>query len=320
MTALRKRMIEDMRLRGLSTATQRSYLHYVTDYARYYWQSPEKLDLEAVRQYALHLIEERQLSPESVNASIAALKFVYLVTLEAPWDESDFPHRQPVPLKVPTVLSAQEVRTFLEAVSGVKNRTVVTLCYGAGLRIAEAVALRLEDIDSARMLLHVARGKGGNERNAVLSPRMLEILRAYYRTVQPQGEWFFPSWRRDLHLSPGSVQQACRDAVRTAGLAKRITPHTLRHSFATHLLEAGEDIRVIQTLLGHKRIDTTMHYSSVTPARLAKVRSPLDAPPAPAHGSTEATQKPKRGRPRKHPLAADPPQQPSHPAPPRPVR
>jgi len=303
MTAIRKRMIEDMQLRGFSTATQRSYLHYVTDYARYYWKSPDHLDLEAIRQYTLHLVQERCLAPESVNASIAALKFLYLVTLEAPWAESDFPHRQPVPLKIPAVLSPDEVQAFFGAVAGVKIRAVVALCYGSGLRIGEAVAVRTQDIDSARMLVRIGKSKGGNPRNAILSPRLLEILRAYWRAVRPQGEWLFPSWRRDRHITEDSVRQACRDAVRVSGLSKRVTPHTLRHSFATHLLEAGEDIRVIQMLLGHRRIDTTARYSAVTPARLAKVRSPLEE-----HAAQPV--KRKRGRPRKNPVP-EPPQQPA---------
>lgn len=293
MTALRQRMLEDMRLRGLAATTQRSYIHYVAEYARYFHRSPDQLDLEAVRQYTLHLLDERRLAPESVNAFLASAKFLYQVTLETPWRNDDFPPRQPVPLKPPTVLSPQEVLAFLDAVAGIKCRTVVTVCYGAGLRISEAVALQIADVDSARMVLRIACGKGGQPRYAVLSPRLLEILRAYYRAVRPAEPWLFPSWRRGVHLTAGSVHQACRDAVRQTGLAKRITPHTLRHSFATHLLERGEDIRVIQALLGHRRIDTTARYAAVTPARLARALNPLDAvlPPAPR----------KRGRPRKHP-------------------
>ncbi len=302
MTALRQRMIEDMRLRGFSPATQRSYVHYVSEFANYFHLSPSQLDLEAVRQHALHLVEEKRLSPESVNASIAALKFVYLVTLEAPWRPQDFPPRQPVPMKVPTVLSPQETLQFFDAIAGVKNRAIVTLCYGAGLRISEAVAVRISDIDSARGLIHIPNGKGALARNALLSPRLLEILRAYYRCVRPQGEWLFPSWRKDKHVSPGSVQQACRDAVQQTGIAKRITPHTLRHSFATHLLENGEDIRVIQALLGHRRIDTTARYAAVTPARLAKTTPPLDQldPPASQPPQTQPPAR-QRGRPRKQP-------------------
>ena len=290
MTALRQRMIEDMRLRGLAAATQRSYLHYVSEYAKFFQSSPDRLDLEAVRQYTLHLIQERQFSPETINGFLAAVRFLYLVTLEMPWRDEDFPHRQPVPNKVPTVLSPQEVFVFLDAIGGVKNRTVLTVCYGAGLRISEAVALRVRDIDSARMLLRVENGKGGKPRFALLSPRLLEILRAYFRMVRPRGEWLFPSWRREQHLNAASVQQACRDAVQQTGLSKHVSPHTLRHSFATHLLENGEDIRVIQALLGHERIDTTARYAAVTPARFARTVSPLD---------TSAAAGRKRGRPKK---------------------
>jgi integrase/recombinase XerD len=290
MTALRQRMIEDMHLRGLASTTQRSYLHYVSEYAKYFHKSPDRLDLEAVRQYTLYLIEESKLAAESVNAFLAAAKFLYLVTLEAPWRDEDFPHRQPVAAKTPTVLSPQEVLVFLNAVTGVKNRTVLTVCYGAGLRISEAVALKVSDIDSARKVLRVEHGKGGGARLAMLSPRLLEILRAYYRLVRPRGDWLFPAWHPHKHLTADFVQQACRDAVRQAGFVKHVSPHALRHSFATHLLENGEDIRVIQTLLGHRRIDTTARYAQVTPARLARTTGPLDALTPPAK---------KRGRPRK---------------------
>ncbi len=299
MTALRQRMIEDMRLRGLATSTQRSYVHYVAEFANYFRLTPDRLDLEAVRQYTLHLIEDKQLSPESVNASTAALKFLYLHTLEMPWREQDFPPRQPVPAKVPTVLSPQEVLVFFDAITGVKNRTVVTLCYGAGLRIGEAVAIKIEDIDSANRILRIPCGKGNRPRNAMLSPRLLEILRTYYRIVRPRGQWLFPSWINGKHLSCSSVQQACRDAIYHAGLSKRITPHSLRHAFATHLLDNGEDIRVIQVLLGHRHIDTTARYATVTPARLVKTTPPLDtllaATPVPPARPAK-----KRGRPRKH--------------------
>lgn len=277
MTALRQRMIEDMRLRGLADSTQRSYLHYVTEYARYYGQSPDRLDLDAVRNFTLHLIEESKWAAETINAYLAATKFLYLVTLEAPWRDEDFPRRQPVPGKVPTVLSPQEVQVFLDAIAGVKNRTILTVCYGAGLRISEAVSLKISDIDSARMVLHIQRGKGGDARYAMMSPRLLKILRAYYRMVRPAGEWLFPAWHPDKHVTSAAVQQASRDAVRQAGFVKHVSPHTLRHSFATHLLENGEDIRVIQALLGHRRIETTSHYAQVTPTRLARTTGPLDA-------------------------------------------
>ena len=276
MTALYQRMVEDMQLRGLAATTQRSYLHYVTCFADFYGVSPEHLDLEAIRQYTLTLLNEAHLSPESVNCFLAAVRFLYLVTLEMPWRQEDFPARQPVPVKVPTVLSPQEVLLFFDAIAGVKYRTIVMLCYGSGLRISEAVALKIGGIDSARMVLHIENGKGNRPRLAALSPRLLAILRTYYRAVRPPAPWLFPSWRSDAHITQGSVQRACRDAVQQAGLTKRVSPHALRHSFATHLLESGEDIRVIQALLGHQRIETTARYATVTPARLAKVVSPLD--------------------------------------------
>ena len=295
MTALRQRMIQDMQLRRLAKTTQRSYVHYVAEYAKYIGLGPEQLDLEAVRQYTLYLVDERKLAPETINASTAAIKFVYLQTLEMPWRDEDFPPRQPVPAKVPTILSPQEIGVFFDAIAGVKNRAVVALCYGAGLRISEAVAVKVGDIDSARRLIRIPEGKGNRPRNAMLSPRVLELLRAYYRMVRPQGEWLFPSWGKGKHLSPATVQQACRDAAYQAGFSKHVTPHTLRHCFATHLLENGEDIRVIQALLGHRRIDTTAGYTAVTPARLAKAKPPLDSLLGPSSNPTTK----KRGRPKK---------------------
>ena len=167
------------------------------------------------------------------------------------------------------------------------------VCYGAGLRIGEAVALKIADIDSQRMVLRIENGKGGDERFALLSPRLLAVLRTYFRILRPAGDYLFPSWRPDTHLSAGSTQQACRDAVRQSGIGKRISPHVLRHSFATHLLENGEDIRVIQTLLGHRRIDTTARYATATPGLLARTTSPLDTL------TTPPARRP--GRPRKQP-------------------
>ena len=277
MTPLRQRFIEDMNLKGLAPTTQRSYVHYVADFAKFYNLTPERLDTEAIRQYVLHLLHDKHLSPNSINTFVASAKFLYTVTLEMPWSNEHFPNRLPVPLKLPTILSLQEVSTFFNAIPGIKFRAVLMTCYGAGLRIGEAVALKLTDIDSQRMVLGVSCGKGGDARVTMLSPRLLAVLRAYFRAVRPKGDYLFPSWRPEIHLSAASTQQACRDAARLSGIAKRITPHVLRHSFATHLLEGGEDIRVIQTLLGHKRIDTTAHYAQVTPGLLAKTTSPLDA-------------------------------------------
>jgi integrase/recombinase XerD len=275
MTPLRQRMIEDMRIRNLATTTQRSYIHYVAEFAKYFHRRPEELDLEAVRQYQLYLTQERKLSPQSINTFVSAVQFLYLTTLEMPWEKKDFP-RARLEEKLPIVLAPNEVQQFLDHVTGVKHRAVLLTCYGAGLRISEAVALQLSHIDSQRMLIRVEHGKGGKDRYAMLSPALLELLRAYWRILRPAGPWLFPSWRLHLHLTAGAVQIACREAWQRSGLPKRVSPHVLRHSFATHLLERGTDTRVIQALLGHSRIDTTARYTAVSPATISATASPLD--------------------------------------------
>jgi integrase/recombinase XerD len=275
MTPLRQRMIEDMRIRNFATTTQRSYIHYVAEFAKHFNRCPQELDLEAVRQYQLHLAQDRKLSPQSINTFVSAVQFLYLTTLEMPWETKDFP-RARLEEKLPVVLAPDEVQRFFDHVAGVKYRAVLLTCYGAGLRISEAVAVKLSDIDSQRMLLRVEHGKGAKDRYAMLSPCLLEILRAYFRILRPAGPWLFPSWRPHLHLSAGAVQTACREAWQRSGLAKRVTPHMLRHSFATHLLERGVDTRVIQALLGHSRIDTTARYTAVSPTTISATESPLD--------------------------------------------
>lgn len=276
MKALRKRFLEDMQLRGLAPATQRNYVHYVADFAKFFKTSPELLDLEAIRQYELHLLHEKKLSPESINTFVSAVKFLYLNTLEMPWGEQHFP-RVRRHYRLPVVLSHEEIVHFFDHVPGIKYRAILMTCYGAGLRISEAVALKVPDIDSNRMLLRIEQGKGGKDRYAMLSPRLLEVLRLYFRIVRPDPEGFlFPSWREGHHLSASTVQTACREASLRARLFKRVTPHMLRHSFATHLLENGTDIRVIQMLLGHSTINTTTRYTSVSPQLIGATISPLD--------------------------------------------
>jgi integrase/recombinase XerD len=275
MTPLRQRFIEDMQLRGLAPTTQRTYIHYVADFARYFGKSPEDLDLEAVRQYQLHLLNDRKFSPQSVNQYVSAVKFLYLRTLEMPWTDEYFP-RPLCPRRLPIVLSQEELMEFFDHVPSLKYRADLMTCYGAGLRVSEAVSLKVADIDSQRMLLRVEQGKGQKDRYAMLSPRLLDVLRRYWRAFRPS-IWLFPSWRPTRHLCASSLQMACREAALRAHIQKRITVHTLRHSFATHLLENGTDIRIIQVLLGHSRIDTTAHYTAVSPQLVAATVSPLDA-------------------------------------------
>ena len=291
MTPLRQRFIEDMQLRNFAPTTQRSYVHYVAEFARYFNRSPEHLDLEAVRQYQLRLLEERKLSAASVNTFTSAVQFLYLTTLEMPWTKESFP-RTRVEEKLPVVPGPDEVRRLFEYTPGIKNRAALMLCFGAGLRVSEAVSVKIAHIDSSRMLLRVQHGKGAKDRYTTLSPALWEVLRTYFRIVRPAGEWLFPSWRPDRHISAGLLQRACRDAWQQAGLTKRITPHSLRHAFASCLLDNGVDTRVIQVLLGHRRIDTTARYTAVSPAKIAATASPLDRLLAGPKHSTRPRRKP----------------------------
>jgi integrase/recombinase XerD len=274
MTPLRQRMIEDMQLRNLAPATRRNYIAHAASFARFFGRSPELLDQQAVREYLLYLLNECKMSPEGVNQQVSALKFLYLTTLEMPWSDADFPHVRR-PHRLPVVLSHEEVMQFFDHVPSIRYRAALMLCYGAGMRVSEAVAVKVSDIDSQRMLLRVEQGKGRKDRYTMLSPRLLEALRVYWRAARPE-EYLFPSWRTGRHLHASSLQNACRDACLRSGLRKRVTVHTLRHSFATHLLENGTDIRIIQVLLGHSRIDTTAHYTAVTPQVVGATRRPLD--------------------------------------------
>ena len=292
MSPLRQQMAEDMRRRNFSTETQRAYIHYIFEYTKYFGVSPDQLGPEAIREYQVHLTDERRMSPESVNTFTSAAKFLYLHTLELPWSLSYF-QRSRVPLKLPVVLSATEIAQFFQAIGVVKHRAALMTCYGAGLRISEAVSLKISDIDSQRMVLRVEQGKGAKDRYVGLSPRLLDILRQYWRLMRPPGPWLFPAIKTHKHISAATLQQVCREAAHLAGLDKRVTAHTLRHSFATHLLENGEDIRFIQALLGHSRIETTARYTRVAMGELNAATSPLDQLPE--------SPKRKRGRPRKNP-------------------
>lgn len=296
MTPLRQRMLEDMRLRNLSAETQRSYIHYITGFANHFGLSPEKLGLDDIRSYQLFLVERRQLSPESVNCFLSAAQFLYTVTLDMPWSKAQFP-RMKVPQKLPEILSCDEVAALFSHIHILKHRAVLMLCYGSGLRISEAVRLKAPHIDSQRMLIRVEQGKGAKDRYTVLSARLLALLRAYWKQQRPV-DWFFPGTKAGTHLQPETIREVCHQAAQMAGLTKRVTPHLLRHSFATHLLESGTDTRAIQVLLGHRRIDTTARYTAVSPQSVSRLISPLDQLPEPAPPNPPQR---KRGRPRKNP-------------------
>ena len=269
-------MIDDMQARNLSPATQKNYIHYVYELARYFMRSPEELEPGDIKKFQMYLLHERKLSAPSVNQSISAMKFLYNTTLEKNWANQKFP-RVRVPETLPEILSQNEAVRFFQHVPSMKYRTALMVCYGAGLRVSDAVKLTAADIDAERMTIRIVQGKGNKDRYALLSPRVLEIIRAWQAKLPATATWLFPSWfGRDRHISIGSLQRACQEARYESGIPKTITVHTLRHSFATHLLEYGNDIRVIQVLLGHKRINTTAHYTRVSSEIMRKTTGPLD--------------------------------------------
>jgi integrase/recombinase XerD len=270
---LRRRMIEDMTVRNLSPATQRSYVHAVAKFARFFGRSPETLDLEDVRAFQVHLVAGGMSWP-ALNQTVCALRFLYGVTLR----QAELPERivyAREPQKLPVVLSTEEVVRFLEAVASLKCRAALTTAYAAGLRASEVASLKVADIDSSRMVIRVEQGKGGRDRYVMLSLQLLDILRAYWRLARPQ-HWLFPRQDGVHPIHPTTLNAACRSACAAAELGKRVTVHTLRHSFATHLLESGTDIRIIQALLGHRNVNTTARYAQVATSTIRGTPSPLD--------------------------------------------
>ena len=280
---LRRRMLEDLRMRKFAPKTQATYLRAVRQFARYLEHSPATATVENLRDYQLHLVDHG-VSPVSLNAAISALKFFFEVTLGRP---ELMARMQPVrvPRTLPVVLSPEEVRRLIAAAGNLKHQTALSVAYGAGLRASEVVALRVSDIDSQRMTLRIEQGKGRRDRYAMLSPVLLERLRVWWRVARAQGcmldgGWLFPGLDPIDPLSTRQLTRAIHAAAEAANIDKRVSMHTLRHSFATHLLEQKEDIRVIQVLLGHRQIETTTLYTQVATDLLRKVISPLDRLPA----------------------------------------
>ena len=291
---LRARMIEDMTVRGLGARTQHEYVRCVRMFAAFLGRSPDTATADDLRCWQLHQ-REQGVQPPSFNSSVSALRFFLGVTLDRP----DLARRLVVarqPQKLPTVLTPLEIQALLDAAPGPKAKAAMAVAYGAGLRASEVVNLRAGDIDSARMLLRVEQGKGQKDRHAMLSPQLLDILRAWWREgrrrgVLMPGGWLFPGRDRLTPLTARQLGRMVHAAAAMAGIEKRVSPHTLRHSFATHLLENGTDIRVIQVLLGHAKLETTTRYAQVATRTLQSVTSPLDQlgaltaePPPPAGG------------------------------------
>jgi site-specific recombinase XerD len=273
MSPLRRRMIEDMTIRKFAPKTQHDYLQRVKNFTAYLGRSPDTANSEDVRRYQLHLTASGVGVP-TVNQTVSTLRFFFKVTLA----RADLVERTTFvrePRKLPVVLSPEEVVRLLDAAPGLKYKAALSVAYGAGLRATEVISLKIGDIDSKRMLIRVEQGKGRKDRYVMLSPHLLELLRAWWKVARPQG-WLFPGQNRMSPITTRQINRACHAAADKAGIDKRVSLHTLRHSFATHLLEQNIDIRVIQVLLGHAKIDSTALYTRVATKTIQQVISPLD--------------------------------------------
>ena len=280
MTALRQRMLEDMKIRNLALNTQDSYLRQVSQFARHFGSSPDLLGQEEIRSYQIYLTQEKKLAPGSVTIAVSALRFLYKVTLRREWNLDDVIPAPKTPKKLPVILSPEEVLEFLGCVRLHNHRTILACCYAAGLRISEAIALQPAHIDSQRMVIRVELGKGQKDRYVMLSPKLLEILRRWWRQERPQ-HWLFPGKNPETHITPAPVQEACHEALQQCRISKPVTPHSMRHAFAVHLLEQGVDVRTIQLLLGHRSLATTARYLRIAATKVCSTTSPLDLLPRP---------------------------------------
>ncbi len=278
MTRLRKRMIDDMCIRNLSALTIKAYVRHVAQFAIYFGRSPECLGPEEIRTYQRHLLYERGLSDSTRTQAVCALRFFYEVTLSKDWTVRyiPFPKR---PKTVPVILAVEEVYRLLAATERLDQRAILMCAYAGGLRTSEVRGLRVSDIDSSRMVLRIEQGKGRKDRYVMLSPRLLVTLRSYWSLWRP-AHWLFPGADPKKPLTGRTIRRHCHRAADAAGLRKRVTIHILRHSFATHLLEAGADLRIIQLLLGHRSIGTTSRYTHISRSTLLSTPSPIDQLPA----------------------------------------
>ena len=279
MTRLRQRMLEDLQRRNYSPDTIRGYIRAVQQFADYFGRSPEHLGAAELRRYQLYLLHQKKLALGTVENCISALRFLYKKTLkrrDLAFDDLPFPKQ---PHKLPTVLSQDEVTRLIEAARNRMHRTILMLLYGTGMRRTEASRLRVSDIDSQRMVIHIHSGKGLRDRDVPLTPKLLEALRDYRRWKKPR-VYLFPSKMGDPNveqpISDKTVWNLCRAAANRAGIQKKLGPHTLRHCFATHLLEAGTDLRTIQLLMGHERLEDTTIYLHLSQRHLHAVINPLD--------------------------------------------
>jgi integrase/recombinase XerD len=274
-TLLRQRMLEDLQIRHYCPATIRIYLRAMAEFAHHFGKAPDRLGAEHIRQYQLFLIKEKKVSLSTLIQMVCALRFFYTHTLsrKISIERIPFPRREK---KLPLILSCEEVKALLEAPRNLRHRTLLAIMYGCGLRVAEVTQLKVSDIDSARNVLRVRHGKGRKDRQTLLPAKLLELLRCYWRSQRPTG-WLFPSADSTRPISAKAVFLACRKAAQRAGISKPVHPHSLRHAFATHLLEAGVNLRTIQILLGHANLETTARYLHVADVAVRSTTSPLDS-------------------------------------------
>ena len=273
-TPLRQRMLEELQRRNYSSRTIRLYLRHVAEFAKHFHRSPDQLGAEDIRQYQLFLIQEKKLAWSSYNQIVCALRFFYAKTLKRAFllQEIPFPRMEQ---RLPTILSREEVARILTVPPHLKTRALLMTIYAAGLRRSEAAHLRVNDIDSGRMTITVRQGKGQKDRLVMLSPVLLHTLRQYWRHNKPK-QWLFPGENPDQPISDNDIFGVFHNAVRRARITKKVSPHSLRHSFATHLLESGTDLRTIQILLGHRSLKTTARYLHVSQQHVRATASPLD--------------------------------------------
>jgi integrase/recombinase XerD len=276
MGKLHEQMKADLTLKGYSPHTFAGYLPRCRKFAEHFNRSPQEMGEEEIRAFLLYLAQEQKVSPSLQKTYLVALKFLYRHTLNRPEEVENIPTPK-LPVQLPVVLSREEVLAIFEAIPYIKHKAMVATTYGAGLRISEVCALRKSDIDSQRMRIYVHLGKGKKDRFALLSPMVLELLREYYRKVRPKGEWLFPGQNPQKHLTTNCIHRTFKRASEKVGIHKRASMHSLRHSFATHLLENGTDIRFVQALLGHASIRSTVRYLHVSNAYLSHIESPFDA-------------------------------------------
>ena len=277
MGKFRELMERDMEIRGFSPHTKQCYLGRLKDFVRHFMRPPDQLTIEDIHRYQLHLTRDRKVSWSVFNQVVAALRFFYGVTLQKDWDIKRIPYQR-TGRKLPLVLSPEEVSGVLEALTNLKHRALLMTVYAAGLRVSEVVSLRVADIDSQRMMLRVEQGKGRNDRYVMLGQKLLYVLREYWKIEQPR-DWLFPGQIPKRHLTRSAVERVFYQARDTAGITKKVSVHSLRHSFATHLLESGVNIRKIQLLLGHRSLRSTQVYTHVARDYLDNTPSPLDILP-----------------------------------------